>query len=80
MQLYCVYDLLAEEAGPIFEAKNGKVALRMVKAANLPLKEDEFRILHLGYFNHAIPRITAYDGAQAVVCDEEFVEEDVHGN
>lgn len=54
MNLYVVYDKLAEESGPIFEAKNHQVARRkheqLMERTGRP---DEYQLLYLGCINHA---------------------------
>lgn len=52
VNLYTIYDRLAEEAGPIFHAKNDAVALRAAK--NL-LKDvanaADYVLHHIGFFD-----------------------------
>ena len=49
MNLYTILDRLAEEFGPVFEAKNDRVALRMfqdmIQSKKLP--DEEFELHHL---------------------------------
>lgn len=58
--LYTVYDKLAEDAGSLFEAKNNAVALRLVKEMVLSkgVHPDEYKLLHVGYFNTETAEIT----------------------
>lgn len=63
MNLYVIYDKLAEESGPLFEAKNDAVARRSMlrtwneKQANL----GEFALLRLGTIDHSTQRVTLED-------------------
>lgn len=54
MQLYTIFDLVAEESGPIFEAKNDAVSLRKY---NLNIQKDgintaEFKLYRVGEIDH----------------------------
>lgn len=60
MNLYTVYDRIAEESGPVFEAKNDGVAMRMFltiksKTDNL---QDDYKLLRLGSIDHQTSMIT----------------------
>lgn len=50
--LYCIYDKVAEEAGPVFQAKTEGVAVR--KFVQLiqgeQVRPEEFVLLHVGQF------------------------------
>lgn len=53
MQLYVVVDVLAEESGPIFEAKNNKVARRQynnMMSGNMD--PSEYKLLNVGWIDH----------------------------
>lgn len=52
MRLYTVYDKLAEESGPLFEAKNDTVALRMFDGINFPGERDHYKLLFIGTYSH----------------------------
>lgn len=53
MNLYAVYDLLAGEAGPVFQAKNDQVALRqyrnLVKGEGINM--SEYELYSLGVYD-----------------------------
>jgi hypothetical protein len=53
VRLYTVYDKVAEEAGPIFQAKTDGVAMRnyqgLVQSQNL--NPDDYLLYYLGTFN-----------------------------
>ena len=57
--LYTIYDKVAQETGPLFEAKSDAVASR--SARNL-LSEvqavDDFKLLRVGYSNKTTGKIT----------------------
>lgn len=55
MNLYAVYDTLAQESGPLFEAKNDEVAKRSFM--NLifrgeVLRPDEYSLFLIGRYDH----------------------------
>jgi len=57
MRLYTLYDTIAEEAGPIFEARNDNIARRIYTTMNkdsLPpgATLEDFKLLKLGSFFH----------------------------
>lgn len=63
MNLYVIYDTLAKESGPVFEAKNHDVAIRNV---NRELREkitnpEEFILLHVGTIDHESNRLVSTD-------------------
>ena len=59
-RLYTIKDQVAEEAGPIFHAKNDQVAFRnyanMAAEKNLP--PEEFKLLCIGEYNTETAEIT----------------------
>lgn len=52
MRLYTCYDKLAQESGPLFEAKNDTVAVRMFNGINFPGNRDDYQLLFLGVYSH----------------------------
>lgn len=51
MNLYVVYDKIAGECGPVFEAKNDAVALRQYRhlvASNPGFVQDDFELMQVG--------------------------------
>nr|WAE43365.1 MAG: nonstructural protein [Microviridae sp.] len=53
MRLYVMYDSVANEAGPIYEAKNRGVALRSYQQAMLKCDHPtEFLLYEIGTFDH----------------------------
>lgn len=51
-KIYCIFDRIAQEAGPIFEAKNDGIALRMYHQVNLPGSSEDYYLLRVGDFDH----------------------------
>jgi hypothetical protein len=56
-RIYCLHDVVAEEAGPMFEARNDAVARRIFETLDdkaFPPGSDrgDFRLLKLGSFFH----------------------------
>lgn len=76
MRLYCVYDKLAEESGPIFEAKNDTVAIRMYNGINFPGERDHYKLLFIGDYSHDPVRITAFSEPVEVVDVSRSVEDE----
>lgn len=60
MNLYVMHDKLAEESGPIFEAKNDAVATRAFHnlLSDCAGRVSEYALLRLGVVDHAINKIT----------------------
>lgn len=60
-KIYVVYDRVAEESGPVFEAKNDGVAIRqylhLIKTKNMV--PADFNLLHVGEIDHDVSVITA---------------------
>jgi len=55
-RLFTVYDSVAEDYGPIFEAKNEVVAVRsfkqMLQNPNNPVVIEDFLLYYLGEYDH----------------------------
>lgn len=61
MKLYTIFDRVAEESGPVFEAKNDGVALRKFQALALNTEgaqPDDFKLLSVGEIDHDIQKIS----------------------
>lgn len=58
--LYTIFDRVAEESGPVFEAKNDAVALRKFRdfMKSNPIDPREFRLVALGRIDHATNKLT----------------------
>lgn len=76
--LYTVYDRVAQESGPLFEAKNDLVAWRMVLSANLPIAPNEFDLMCLGSYSHDPVMISLFEKPIVVNKASTFVEEVDH--
>lgn len=65
INLYTIYDSVAEECGPLFEAKNGSVAMRqfqeLQKKIN-PEQLNDFSLYWVGRFDKENMVITNSDG------------------
>lgn len=68
-KLYTIFDRRAEEAGPIFMAKNDSVAMRSFE--NLlneeGVKQDEYKLLDLGVFDNEKCIITTKKDPEEVI-------------
>jgi hypothetical protein len=56
VRLYSIQDKVAQEFGPIFQAKNDSIALRQFKAMifdpkNAGLRVDDYVLVHIGDFD-----------------------------
>lgn len=52
--IYVIFDKVAEQAGPLFQAKNDGVAMRMVsvmKAQKQIVNDDDYSLLFLGKYD-----------------------------
>lgn len=61
MNLYVIHDRVAQESGPVFEAKNDAVAVRNMRNTlleNQAAKPLEFALLRVGTINHETSVIT----------------------
>lgn len=60
-KLYVIYDGVAEESGPVFEAKNDGIALRNFErtVADSPYRED-YSLVCVGSIEHNTSIIEAY--------------------
>lgn len=68
--MYVIYDRVAQEAGPIFEAKNDGVAYRsFAKLREGQETPEDFSLLKLGMFDHDIVKLTIADEPIDVVSD-----------
>lgn len=65
--LYTIYDRVAEESGPLFEAKNDQMAWRMVLGAKLNIPFSEIKLLKLGQYSHDPVFVTGYSQPEEVV-------------
>lgn len=78
MKVYCVYDKVAQEGGPLFEAKNDNVANRHFQAiTSETFRPDDFSLMYLGIYKREECAIMACDEATEVLItvNEELEEE-----
>lgn len=75
-RIYVVFDRIAEESGPIFEAKNDAVALRQFRRMQQehPVDWSEFDLYCLGEVDHVINSITAFATGEKVEATMSIVE------
>lgn len=68
MNLYTIYDKVAKEAGPIFEAKNDGVALRQITdmVKNQAIKISEYHLVKLGTFDKETVEIKPLKSTEAI--------------
>ena len=73
MKLYCIFDTVAEEGGPIFEARNDNMARRIydnIKEFPPGSVKSDFRLIKLGCYNRGDskerPYILAKEKAQDI--------------
>ena len=74
--LYTVYDELAEEAGPIFCAKNDAVAERQFTALKAEIAETERPNYHLFFLGEYDNVTLIVDGQCPIKMSERIVEDD----
>lgn len=78
--LYTVYDELAEEAGPIFCAKNDSVAQRQYDALMVQVLESEKSKYHLYYIGEYDSETMLVDGECPLKMEGKVVEADFGRN
>jgi len=62
MNMYVVFDKVAEESGPIFEAKNHGVAVRnFIQVTSKAVAPNEYSLLCLGIYDHDINKMYPLD-------------------
>ena len=53
--VYCIFDKVANEGGPLFQAKNDAVALRqfqmMREGLHKEVRPDDFKLFRLGFYD-----------------------------
>lgn len=84
MNLYVVYDRVAEESGPIYEAVNDGVALRQFRRLQEKMQTDpsEHWLMHIGYYDNKKNTVTGCAARQVVVAPTpglELVEKEAKG-
>ena len=82
MFLYTINDKVAQDTGPVFEAKNDGVAARNFRAMieKQAIDASEYKLLCLGSVSHEDPiKIESYEVPREVPVDmtRSFVKEDV---
>lgn len=69
MCLFVVFDRVAEESGPIFEAVNVGVALRKYREIlkNSSVSPDEYKLLQIATFDHATNKLVSFERPEEVM-------------
>lgn len=81
--LYVIYDVLAEESGPIFSAKKHEVAQRktvdaLVTQFKGSLVANDFKLYHIGYIDTEKPCVESLkDGKIEIALDLPKPEKDI---
>lgn len=77
MELYVLYDRVAMESGPVFEAKNEAVALRkyLYFRDENGLDEKDFMLLRVGEIDHELNKVKPVFPAVEVIPNVENVME-----
>jgi len=75
MNLYVIMDKLAEECGPVFEAKNHAVAIRKCKELLKDYNTKDYALLWSGCVDHDTGEIVGYDGPTEMSFD--YVDQEV---
>ena len=78
MYIYTLYDTVAEECGPLFEAKNDKLALRIFQNMKFPpeLNKKDFHLYKLGQCDKEQIRITSMNATRIFINMEDFKDEE----
>lgn len=76
MNLYVIYDRVAQEGGPIFEAKNDNVAFRMVQEY-LAKAPNDYMVLHVGSLSHDPVKLVGLNSPREIERGTGFVEDGV---
>ena len=79
MKLYVVYDRVAEESGPVFEAKNNGVAwrkyARMLNSEKDLVKYSDYMLLCVGKVDHDLNKVEGIFPAEEVIESVALVDE-----
>lgn len=70
MRIYTIYDRVAEEAGPIFEAKHDAIAHRQFQQLihqESVINQGDYALYCLGSFDHEKVLVTAKEKARKVL-------------
>lgn len=68
--MYVIYDKVAQECGPLFEAKNDGVAYReYARLREGTENPEDFQLLKMGLFDHETLQMTVVDDPIDVIQD-----------
>jgi len=62
IRLYAIMDRIAEEAGPIYQAKSDAVAIRNFRMALKEANPDEFRLYYVGDYDTEKVKVFGLEG------------------
>ena len=72
-RIYVVYDRLACESGPLFEAKNDAVSRRQYdKLIQRTARPEEYQLLCIGMMDHDVNKLTVFDKPEEVGFQEVY--------
>jgi len=68
MNLYVIFDKIAKESGPIFEAKNDGVALRNYRSLleKEKINQNEYSLHLLGRYEHSTMSVFIHDQVEVI--------------
>ena len=72
MYIYTIYDRVAQEAGPIFEAKNDAVALRSAEQLLERSERSDFAVYRLGQFDRETMQLSVESVPRQIDIADEF--------
>lgn len=80
MNIYTVYDKVAEESGPLFEQVNDGCAMRAYRKlfSNGEASELEYKLLFLGTIDKKTARIKLIDIPQEIYVPEQLLTKEVN--
>ncbi|WNK14049.1 MAG: nonstructural protein [Microvirus sp.] len=68
--VYTIYDKVAEEAGPVFQARNDGVAARAFRILLKDSRQDEHRLYQVGEFDSEKVMLFTMDAKEILVTKE----------
>lgn len=72
VNLYVVYDRIAEESGPVYEAKNDGVAVRkyLQMLEKSAVRLSDYQLLCVGSIDHESNKLTAFDSPSIIAIED----------
>lgn len=75
LNIYTIFDRVAEEAGPIFVAKSDAVAVRNFRHYTKDTRQEEYRLYRVGEYDNDKVMVFGLDGRPEEVLVPTLVEE-----